>query len=250
MEATLRKVGALCAKDFPDLIKNPMMIVSIILPILFVLFFQNLYGDMQGGSPEETEAVNTMLDNFILWAGVCMAAGSIPGMIVLYSMAEEREKHTLRTLMLANVSGGQVLASKTIVTLIATLVVDAVIFFIVGWPVEYLLSYLVIVLVGTLPIVLLSLVLGVSARDQMSAGLYSFPIIIIAFLPLFGWFNEDLDRIMQYSPCGGMVNLLDLIPQGLLFSSEAIFPFVVTLAWIAITVVLYLLFYKRLGRDN
>ena len=33
MQATMRKIGALCQKDFIDMFKNPSMLVCLIMPI-------------------------------------------------------------------------------------------------------------------------------------------------------------------------------------------------------------------------
>ena len=37
MNASMRKVGALISKDFTDLLKNPTMVVSCVLPVGFAL---------------------------------------------------------------------------------------------------------------------------------------------------------------------------------------------------------------------
>lgn len=249
MEGTLRKIRALCAKDFPDIVKNPVMLVSSVIPLLLVFAFKLMYGDMASGM-EETQEHSYLLSSFLLTTGVCMTAGMVPSMIVLYSMAEEKEKHTLRTLMLANVSGGQVLAAKAIVAMVITALVDVIIYFVVGLDLQYFALYLVISLVGTLPLVILSLLLGLLARDQMSSGLYSLPVILIALLPMFGLMSSQVEVIARYSPCGGMVELLDGLFANQLFTQEAIIPIVVTLAWTVAAFVLFQVFYKRFIRDN
>ena len=50
-----------------------------------------------------------------------MAIGMVVGMTVVYGIAAEKKKHTLRTLMLANVSAGEIVASRALVALGATL---------------------------------------------------------------------------------------------------------------------------------
>ena len=107
METTLRKTGALLGKDLKDLVKNPTMLICTLLPIAFVL----LYAQMSGGSPEESE----MLSRYLVSMAFCITAGMVGSMTVLTAIAEEKEKNTLRTLMLANVSAGHILASRGIV---------------------------------------------------------------------------------------------------------------------------------------
>ena len=91
-------------------------------------------------------------------------------MATLSAIAEEKEKHTLRTLMLANVSAEQMLASRGLVTLLAIALVDAACYLVIGQPLAGLPAFLAIGVAGSVPIVLLSLLLGLVARDQMSAG--------------------------------------------------------------------------------
>ena len=92
METTLRKTGALLGKDLKDLVKNPTMLICTLLPIAFVL----LYAQMSGGSPEESE----MLSRYLVSMAFCITAGMVGSMTVLTAIAEEKEKNTLRTLML------------------------------------------------------------------------------------------------------------------------------------------------------
>lgn len=173
------------------------------------------------------------------------------GMVIVYGIAEEKEKHTLRTLMLANVSAGQIIASRALVSMVATLAVAAVCFFAMGVDDASLLPmYLALCALGALPIVLLSLVLGLAARDQMTAGLYSVPVILIAMAPMFGMYDEAISNAVKWLPTGGMNSLVDLMVRGQLFTNDALLPLGITLAWIVAGVVIFALLFKRLVRDN
>lgn len=61
-----------------------------------------------------------------------MAVGMVVSMVLIYGIAEEKEKHTLRTLMLANVSAGEVAISKGAVALASVVCVSTACFFIAG----------------------------------------------------------------------------------------------------------------------
>lgn len=105
-------------------------------------------------------------------------------------------------------------------------------------------------IIGALPIVLLSLVLGLAARDQMTAGLYSVPVILIAMAPMFGMYDEAISNVVKWLPTGGMNSLVDLMVRGQLFTNDALLPLSVTLVWIVAGVVIFALLFKRLVRDN
>ena len=243
MEATLRKTSALIEKDFKDLIKNPTMLVCSLMPIGFMLLYSQAGGDLSG-------EMATAFTNNMLTMALCMTAGMVGSMTVLSGIAEEKEKHTLRTLMLANVSSGQILASRALVAFVTIALVDVACFFVLKAPAASLAPYLGIGLISSIPLVIIALLLGLVARDQMPAGVLALPVILAAFLPSFAAFNETLAKIAAYAPTGGVQKLLELSSAGNLFSTEALQPLVVTLGWIALSVAAFVLLYKRLSRDN
>lgn len=245
MEATLRKTGALLGKDLKDVVKNPTMLVCCLMPIGFMFFYKTaMGGNME--DPADQEMFSLML---VSWS-LLFTAAMVASMATLTAIAEEKEKNTLRTLMLANVSAEQILASRGLVTLTAIALVDAACYLVIGQPLSGLPAFLAIGVVGSVPLVMLSLLLGLVARDQMSAGVLSMPIVIVGIAPMFGQMVEGFSDIAPYLPTGGMDALGRLLAQGTLFTSDALLPLATTLAWVAVTAVAFAVLYKRLARDN
>ncbi|BAK45279.1 ABC transporter permease [Eggerthella sp. YY7918] len=244
MNAVMRKTSALLTKDFKDVVKNPTMLICTLLPIGFIWLYSQMGSDT--ADAQQREAMRT----YLLSMAFCMAAGMVGSMTILTAIAEEKEKHTLRTLMLANVSAGQILASRAAVAFVSLIIVNVACYFLLDSSLSKLTEFLVIGLLGSVPIMLIALLLGLSSRDQMTAGLYSVPVVLIAFLPAFSAVNEVLGKIAPYFPTGGADKLLRLAMQDSLFTSEALQPLLITLAWIVVTAVGFTLVYKRLARDN
>lgn len=243
MEAALRKTGALLGKDLKDLVKNPTVLLGCLLPVGFIALYSQTMGDASG------EAADAARHQFLTMA-LFMTVGMTGCMTALYTIAEEKEKHTLRTLMLANVSAAQVIASRAVVSLAAIVIAQAACFAVLRAPIDLLAPYLLLGILSGLPIVMLSLVLGLAARDQMTAGVYSIPLVLVAFLPLFAPLNETLAKVTPYCPTGGVLELLVLAADGALFTADALQPLAVTFAWIAVGAAVLALLYKRLARDN
>ena len=256
MNAAMRKTGALLAKDFADLFKNPTLLVVCLLPIAFMALYTFMVGDATNDANLAAEQngvgdlVNLVIQQFMLGSSLCMAVGMVCTMTVLYGIAEEKEKRTLRTLMLANVGASQVVASKTIVALVASTVVNAVCFFVAGGAPGMLGVYLALGIMGSLPIILFSLVLGLACRDQMTAGVYSVPVLLVALVPMFGMANEAIEKVAHWLPTGGVYDLIGLALNGNLLSQDALAPLAVTAAWIVVGAVLFAALFKRLARDN
>ncbi len=243
MEAALRKTSALLGKDMKDLVKNPTVLLGCLLPVGFIALYSQTMGDASG------EAADAARHQFLTMA-LFMTVGMTGCMTALYTIAEEKEKHTLRTLMLANVSAAQVIASRAVVSLTAIVVAQAACFAVLRAPIDLLAPYLLLGILSGLPVVMLSLVLGLASRDQMTAGVYSVPLILVAFLPMFAPLNETLAKATPYCPTGGAQELLNLAADGALFTADALQPLAVTLVWVAVGAAALALLYKRLARDN
>lgn len=253
MNAALRKTGALLAKDLADLLKNPTMLVVCLLPIAFMALYSFMVGDAAGDAgitAEQQAAVGPVIGQFMLGSSLCMTVGMVCTMTVLYGIAEEKEKRTLRTLMLANVGASQVVASKAVVALVASAAVNAVCFFVAGGEPGMLGAYLALGIVGSLPVILFSLVLGLASRDQMTAGVYSVPVLLVALVPMFGMANETIEKVSHWLPTGGVYDLIGLAVDGRLLSQDALAPLAVTAAWAAVGAAVFAALFKKLARDN
>ena len=253
MNAALRKTRALLAKDFADMVRNPSMIVACVMPIAFMALYQFILGDAvseAGVTDDMRAAVDPIVLHFMLGSALCMTVGMVGAMTVLNGIAEEKEKHTLRTLMLANVSASEIVVSKSAVALVSIAVVNVVCFFVAGGGAEMLGAYLVLGVVGSVPIILFSLVLGLASRDQMTAGVYSVPVLVLALVPMFGMANETFANVAHYLPTGGVYDLVGLAIGGDLFTQEALAPLAVTAAWIVVGAALFAALFKRLSCDN
>ena len=245
MQANLRKLGALIAKDAADLAKNPTMILCVLMPVGFAVFYRFFIGDMGlagslrgdgglGASPQVTSVVQYI----VLSMSLCLSIGMGASVSLIYGLAEEKEKHTLRTLMLANVSAEQLMLAKGFVAFVLTIATELVCFAVSGAPWSLVGWYLLLGSVGAVPVILVSLVVGLASRDQMTAGLYS------------GSFAEGIRAVVCFAPTGGADELLRLIVSGSLTPAAAVAPLAVTAVWMVAAVVVFKLLYRRLLRDN
>ena len=235
----MRKLGALLDKDARDLLKNPTMVVAVIMPVALTLFYRFSFRDALAAG-ESDPAMRLIVDGIFLVIALCMSVGVVGATVLVYGIAEEKEKHTLRTLMLANVSAGQVALAKGLVSLAAILVVAVACF----------AGFIAFAAVGSVPIILLGLVLGLAARDQMTAGLYSMPILVISLVPLFTTFAPEAEFVAGLTPLGGVCDLLLLMIEGNLMSADALAPVAVTLAWTVAGALAFKLLYRKLAQDN
>lgn len=249
MNANARKIAALCGKDLRDLARNPTMLVSCLMPVAFMVLYRYLFS-RNGEDVADLDRIAPALNGFMMSTAVLLSIAMVGSMVLLYGLAEEKEKHTLRTLMLANVGAGQIMAAKLIITLAITALAELLSFLVIGAPAAMLPAYLAIGVVGALPILLVAALLGLASRDQMTSGLYAVPLLLVAIAPMFAMIDETFERIVVFLPTGGLDRLFKLLAEGTLFGTDAVLPVAVTAAWIVVCAVAFTLLFRRLSRDN
>lgn len=239
MDISMRKIGVLFRKDFTDFFKNMAVFVSCIIPVIFAVVYKYMLADMGVGA--------LYLMNMILGLNLAM----ISVMLTATTIAEEKEKFTLRTLMLSNVSGVEVFTSKMLVTSLIMLISNTLIFLISGVEIGLLPLYIVITVIGGIPLILLGASVGILARDQMNAGVYEVPVMLLFVLPtVFSGINSTVDKIAAFTPCQPTLDLVFRLQTGKLASGESLMNAAVILAWIVIAAIILILLYRKRGTDN
>ena len=151
MKKHLRVLRTLFVKDIVDMFKNPNVLLMLALPLIFIVIYQ--FVDL-GMSPAYLLMLGVMMN-------LCLTPLSVLGMMI----AEEKEKNTMRTLMLCNVTGGEFLAAKTLAVLAGTLLVDTVLFFLTGFGPAQLPVFLLVCTAGSITMLLLGGLTGIVCRD-------------------------------------------------------------------------------------
>lgn len=242
MKESLRKYSIMCTKNIVDFFKNPALSLGMVLPILFVFLYKmiNLPNLDSANRPAFLLNLGTLLN--------CCMCGLL---IASTSIAEEKEKFTLRTLMLSNVSGMEFLASKVTVGYLLTMLGNLIIFVLSGSSVKNLVFYLPATLLGSLAVNLISAVLGLASRDQASCSVLQIPIMMLFLFPsVFATSHSILSALAMVTPLSAMTNLYHYGVNGAMFTGMAMTHLFVLLAWILGSGVLFILVYRKKGLDN
>lgn len=246
---SFRKLKALCGKDIVDYFKNPSILVMFIMPILLV----TLYKFMR--VPEDAFGEEELGMAYLLLVLGSVINCSMCGLLVAStSIAEEKEKLTMRTLILSNVSGLEFLLAKVTAGLLMTFLGNVVIFFMTGTPVRHLPIFLAATTLGAVSLNLISAVIGLFSRDQMSCGVLQIPVLLVFLLPavLGGHLSGAVGNVMQavgkFVPTNAMVQVFSCVMTGK--TEQLLFYFGTLLAWIAVAVAAFVLIYRKKRLDN
>lgn len=239
-----RGVAVLTAKYLMDVVKSPAMMVSVLLPLVLMVGLRAV----MGGNIELPEQDRVFMSNVMAYTVLfeCVIATS---MVVLYAMAEEREKHVLRTLMLADVRLSHLVIARGIAAMAVVAVADALCLAALDARVDLVAPFLLVCIAGSLPLVLLSLALGLFARDQMSVMVLDTPLMLAAILPMFLMYSEELARLTPFLPTGGLYELTLMLWNGRLLSPEAVLPAAMLLVWTAVMAAVLVVALRKAPRE-
>ena len=117
----IQRIAAIFEKDLKDFMKNSMLVFLPFLPIFMAFIFSKT-----GENLEET------LPAFLVYVVIGVAFAGVTCNCIMFSMAEEKEKNTLRGLMLSPASFLDVIIGKSLVASLITFISLFVSLFIMG----------------------------------------------------------------------------------------------------------------------
>lgn len=235
MNLSLKKVKIMFQKDMVDLFNNPNVLVVCLIPVIFGILYSKL----------------GILGDQVLFMISIMNMSMVPLMLSSTTIAEEKEKHTLRTLMLSNISAGEFLLAKAIMSIVILDLIGIIMFLTSNNDMKYLIGYVLITTFCSIPIILLGCAIGIISRDQMTAGLYQLPVMLVIMLPvMLAPINKTIANIANLVPTNSYVNMFTRYFKGNLFDSKMIADFAVVIVWILVTTGGFYVIYKKNSIDN
>lgn len=243
MEFSMRRVNALFKKEIKDLGKNKNVMMMCLLPILFSIIYSNLFG---GNISSDGLG---KVDILILCLGMNLTL--VSSFVISMLIAEEKEKNTLRTLMLSAVSPWEFLAGKALIAILLSVITNVAMFFIVGIDVQYLGKYILITTLVVFSMIEIGAVIGIIAPNQMATGVVGMPVLmILLMIPLFARVSKTLTKIAEFLPNYNMNVMLEKIFKGQGIGDNFAYNISVILAWILIAGIIFAYTYKKRGLDK
>lgn len=240
MRLRFYKIKALFLKDFNLSLKNKNVMAMLLLPILFGVLFNYLLFDQL----QDHLYILNMCQNLIL--------ATIPLSVQSSMIAEEKEKNTMRTLMLSDVSGLEFLLSKSLVSFLYILVMSTINFFLCEMNAELLPAFLGLSLLAGIAIIFFGSMVGILAKDQASASTLSTPFMLILYLPaMFATFNDIMALIGKCMPTYALQLMFENVQNNVdFFCMDNLICLATMLFWIVAGIVLFQMAYKKNQRDN
>jgi len=200
MRFSFRRLRAIVVKEWKDAVKNPQILLTSAMPIAFSFLFDR----------KETSDPTVLAFPLLL-------AVSITGAFVQANMvAEEKEKNTLRMLMLSPASPAEVLIGKSVATSALALLV--MIGSIAVTSVPHVNPFELAALILPLLIAFLSFgtTIGLMSRTVTESSIVGLPLLLVVIMgPMLGsslnmgWFSAMVDWLPTQHFVLGLIGLLE-----------------------------------------
>jgi len=228
----MRSTKAIFFKQLLDIFKNKMVLIQfIVFPLVAFVFTEMV-------AKPNLDISDSMF--------VTMFAGIFAGMSVLSTIAnfiaEDRERKSLRFLVMAGVKPYQYMLGIGGVMMAASLVVSVVFGLIGGFGGMDFVRFIVVLLLGSIASTLLGATVGIISKNQQSAAAMAMPLgMILGFTPMLALFSGTVQKIF------GIFYTMQVNTLVNDFSASFAKPALIILANIVVLAVLFVLAYNRKG---
>ncbi|MBD7970840.1 ABC transporter permease [Paenibacillus gallinarum] len=206
MTFSMKRFQAIVQKEWKDSIRNPQVLTMTAFPIVFAFLFARMGTD------------RTVSEDILMVSFPILMALSMTGSFVLAMMiAEEKEKHTLRALMLSPASTLEILLGKSFLTAVLTVV--AILFSIMasaipGVPAGILALF---ILINLIMFIAIGLMIGLLSRTVQESSIIGLPVLLVfvmapMFAPMLN--NELLIQVVSILPTQKFMDMMNSMAMG------------------------------------
>lgn len=182
----MRNVYAVFWKQARETFRNKAVLIQFLLFPLITLVMENAI-KLEG-----------MPEHFFVKLFAVMFVGMAPLTCMSSVISEEREKNTLRALLMSNVRPGQYLLGVGAYVWLMCMVGAGIFALCGGYRGAGLAAFLGVMAAGILLSALVGAVIGVCSKNQMAATSITVPVMMVfSFLPMLSLFNETIEKVAR-----------------------------------------------------
>lgn len=203
MNFSMRRVNAIFQKDFKDILRNSVVSVTMLMPLIMAFFVSKSSNDV-------SIELHYMIINLTL-----VTVGSF---VQCCLIAEEREKNTLRGLMLSPASTLEILSGKSLLSFFTTMILIVASAFLTGYQPEKIVLIAIAIVFSSLFFIGMGTLLGLFAKSVMEASVIILPVMLIfGFGSMFTMFTEKYPilKVFDYTPNMQLIEIAVKVESGI-----------------------------------
>lgn len=236
MTFSINRAMAIFQKDVKDVSRNVFVGTTLLVPILMAIVYRNI--------GEVTLEIHYTVIN--------LTFSSVAAFVQCTLIAEEKEKNTLRSLMLSPATTLEILGGKSILTALITILTILICAVITGYTPSQPLIIVLGLLVSCLFYLALGTFLGLMTSSVMEASVAILPVM---FLFGFGTLLQQVSdkypvlSIVDYLPNLQLLNLAKNVEDGASFSILSVNLIVILIAGVLSSALVFMIYKKRTLND-
>lgn len=226
----MRNIMAIFKKQLKDTLKNKTVLIQFVMFPVLTLIMDNAV------------RIEGMPENFFVNLFATMYIGMAPLTSMAAIIAEEKEKNTLRVLMMSNVKPQEYLLGIGSYVWLVCLLGAAVICISGGYNLQISVAFMGVMAIGILVSLLAGAVIGTWSQTQMRAISITVPVMMIfSFMPMLSMFNAAIAKIAKFTYTEQISLMLNRL-NDIQFHAE---NFIIIAMNIAVTAALFTIAYKK-----
>ena len=230
----MKNTAVIFRKQLSDTLKNKTILIQFLMFPVLVIIMENLV------------RIEDMPEHFFVKLFAVMFVGMAPLTCMSAIISEEKEKNTLRVLMMSNVRPAEYLAGVGAYVFVMCSAGMAVFAAVGGYSGTGLVRFIAVMSAGIILSELTGAVIGVFSRNQMTATSVTVPVMMIfSFQPMLSMFNDtvrDAARITYSQQISDLINGIGT--SGI--SAESVIVIAVNAV---IAAALFVIVYRRKGLE-
>ncbi|WBW96443.1 ABC transporter permease [Oceanirhabdus sp. W0125-5] len=231
---SLKRFNAVLIKEFQDFKSNINYLVICLIPLFLSIIYKMLYSTHQ---------------NLLLVTTTIMSISMIGLTFSAGTFSEEKEKHTLRVVMLSPISELELFLGKALLSYILIIISSFANLFILNPGNINGPKFLIVVSLAGFSCILFGIGIGILAPNEKTSGILSLPVIFIYLIPVIFTDSDNvlIRKIVSIFPAHNIVSIL--IPEIVSKNANSILFNILNLVmWIAIGLIFFIVIYRKKNR--
>ncbi|KOR82147.1 ABC transporter permease subunit [Paenibacillus solani] len=237
MSISLKRAGAIFVKDYKEFSRNYAVSIMLIFPIIFAFL-------LRGTGPSLVGAFGLVLNiSFVILTSFAQAC----------LIAEEKERNTLRSLMMTPATTMDVLIGKSSLVFVMSAVVLAIATYIYGYEPVGIWAFVAAIMFSIILYTAAGTICGLFSKTLLEASLSIIPVsIVFTGAPYAGMLLADdfpIFKVLEYAPNIQLVRLLN-ISNTASTTGDLLKPLLIILAWAVVLTIVSVVLYQRRLKDE
>jgi len=232
----VRIILGIFEKQIKDLLKNlQVLILFFVYPVVALIMTSAMSGQLDFGPA-----------TFFVSIFATMHSIFSPIVATISIISEEKEKNTLRALIMSNVKPLDYLISIGGFVFITTMLSGLIFLFAGDFTSEAILKLLLSMSIGTICSIILGLSIGAFSKNMAAANAIAVPVgMVFAFLPMLATFNKKIADVSRFTYGYQISKLISSDSLKLAFAD-----WMVILANLIVFIIMFIIVFKRNKLEN